>query len=285
MIERCRDAFPVRMMCRLLSVSPSGYYAWTCRSPSAQAAANSALLDDIVDLHEGSDGVWGAPIITNELNMKGIRCSVNRVARLMKTHGIQGIPQKRRWKKKDSTKRPSDVVNHLERNFSATEAHQKWVTDITYIRTGEGFLYLCVVKDLFNSDTVGWSMSAVQNRDLVIQAVLAALWQRPKGLWTILHSDRGSQFTSHEYQQFLKGHKLTCSMSGVGSCADNASAESFFGQMKRERVNRRQYLTRREARADLFDYIERFYNPRKLRKIKHEKSIQSFSIKPSVKSG
>tara|TARA_B110000091_G_C13784085_1_gene462500 strand:- start:1042 stop:1599 length:558 start_codon:yes stop_codon:yes gene_type:complete len=170
-------------------------------------------------------------------------------------------------------------------DFSAEEPNQKWVTDITYIRTGEGFLYLCVVKDLCNGVMVGWSMSAVQNRELVIQAVLAALWQRPKGLCTILHSDRGCQFTSHEYQQFLKGHHLTCSMSAVGSCADNASAESFFGQMKRERVNRRYYPTRQGARADIFDYIERFYNPRKLRKVEHEKSAEAYSIKLSVKSG
>lgn len=285
MVERCRDAFPVRMMCRLLSVSSSGYYVWSNRAPSAQAAANDALLDDITDLHEGSDGVWGAPTIADELNMKGIRCRVNRVARLMKANDLQGIPQKRQWKKKDSTQRPSDVANHLERDFSATEPHQKWVTDITYVRTGEGFLYLCVVKDLFNSVIVGWSMSSVQNRDLVLQSVLAALWQRPKGLQTILHSDRGCQFTSHEYQQFLKGHHLTCSMSAVGSCADNASAERFFGQMKRERVNRRYYPTRQEARTDIFDYIERFYNQRKLRKLEHDQSAESYSIKLSVKSG
>jgi len=285
MIERCRDAFPIRMMCRLLSVSSSGYYAWESRKPSVQALANEALLDDIIELHEDSDGVWGAPTITDELNMKGIQCSVNRVARLMQVNGVQGIPQKRRWKKKDSTQRPSNVINHLERDFSATEPHQKWATDITYIRTGEGFLYLCVVKDLFIGNIAGWSMSSVQTRDLVIQAVLAALWQRPKGFQTILHSDRGSQFTSHEYQQFLKGHNLICSMSAVGSCADNASAESFFGQMKRERVNRRRYQTRMEARADIFDYIEMFYNPRKLRKVKHEKSAQSHATKPSMKSG
>jgi putative transposase len=164
----------MRMMCRLLSVSSSGYYAWVSRSPSAQAAANDVLLNDICDLHEDSDGVWGAPTITDELKIKGIKCSVNRVARLMKSNGLQGIPQKRQWKKKDSTLRPSDVVNHLERDFSAEEPNQKWVTDITYIRTGEGFLYLCVVKDLCNGVMVGWSMSAVQNRELVIQAMLAA---------------------------------------------------------------------------------------------------------------
>lgn len=176
-------------------------------------------------------------------------------------------------------------MNHLEPDFSATEPHQKWVTDITYVRTGEGFLYLCVVKDLFNGVINGWSMSSVQNRELVIQSVLVALWQRPKGLHTIPHSGRGCQFTNHEYQQFLKGHQLVCSMSAIGSCAGNASAESFYGQMKRERVNRQQYQMLLEARADIFDYIERFYNPRKLRKLEHEKITQSYSINLSVKSG
>jgi putative transposase len=127
--------------------------------------------------------------------------------------------------------------------------------------------------------------SAVQNRELVIQPVLAALWQRPKSLCTILHSDRGCQFTSNEYLQFLKGHHLTCSMSAVGSCAGNVSAESVFCQMKRERVNHRYYPTRQDARANIFDYIERFYNPRKMRKVEHEKSAEVYSIKLSVKSG
>ena len=146
-------------------------------------------------------------------------------------------------------------------------------------------MYLCVVKDLFNGVIAGWSMNAVQNREFVIQSVLAALWQRPKGLHTILHSDRGCQFTSHEYEQFLKGHQLVCSMCAVGSCADNASAESFFGQMKRERINRRRYQTLLEARADIFDYIERFYNPRTLGELEHEKVAQSYSTNLSVKLG
>jgi putative transposase len=131
------------MMCRLLSVSPSGYYAWSCRAPSAQAAANGTLLIDITDLHENSNGVWGAPTITEELQMKGIKCSINGVARLMNANGLQGILQKRQWEKKDSTQRPSDVVNHLERDFSATKPHQKWVTDLTDVRTGEGLLSWC----------------------------------------------------------------------------------------------------------------------------------------------
>ena len=285
MIDRCRDAFPVLMMCRLLNVSPSGYYDWHDRPLSERAAANEALYDQIEALHADSDGVWGTPTITDELKLRGIACSKNRVARLMRSKGLQGIPQKRRWRKKASNSRPVGIDNHLERDFTAAAPNQKWVTDITYIRTGEGFLYLCVVKDLFSSEIVGWSMSHRQTRDLVIQAVLMALWQRPARTRTVLHSDRGCQFTSHEYQQFLKGHNLLCSMSAVGSCADNASAESFFGQMKRERVNRRRYTTLAEARSDIFDYIERFYNPRKQRQLAARQQAQLHLTKPSVKSG
>ena len=157
--------------------------------------------------------------------------------------------------------------NHLERNFQAPAPNGKWVTDITYVHTAEHWLYLCVVIDLYSRLIVGWSMSAVQDRQLVLQAVLMALWQRDDRSLVILHSDRGCQFTSDEYQRFLQGHNLICSMSAVGSCADNALAEGFFGILKRERVNRRRYYTRAEARADIFDYIERFYNPRMRRKM------------------
>ena len=285
MIDRCQEAFPVQMMCDLLGVSSSGYYDFSGRSPSRTAIENRTLMEQIESLHERSDGVWGAPTITDELKIQGIACSKNRVARLMRTNRIQGIPQKRRWHKKTSTERPRDIQNQLDRNFVATMPNQKWVTDITYIRTGEGFLYLCIVKDLYCGSIVGWSMSGRQTRDVVIQAVLMALWQRHTKEPVILHSDRGCQFTSHEYQQFLKGHNLVCSMSAVGSCADNASAESFFGQMKRERVNRRSYATRADARADIFDYIERFYNPRKRRSIQAREKEKSLLTKPSVKSG
>lgn len=285
MIDRCRDAFPVVMMCRLLKVSPSGYYAWHDRPLSQRAAANNALIEQIEDLHTASDGVWGAPTIADELKLRGTTCSKNRVARLMREHQLQGIPQKRRWCKKASEARPAGITNHLDRDFTATSSNQKWVTDITYIRTGEGFLYLCVVKDLYCGSIVGWSMSHRQTRELVIQAVLMALWQRPARMPTVLHSDRGCQFTSHEYQQFLKGHNLRCSMSAVGSCADNASAESFFGQMKRERVNRRRYATLAEARSDVFDYIERFYNPRKQRQLANRQQANLHLTKLSVKSG
>jgi len=178
-----------------------------------------------------------------------------------------GIPQRRRWQKRKSEKRPGDVKNHLQRHFNATQPNTKWITDITYVRTAEGWLYLVVVIDLHSRIVVGWSMSHRQDKQLVLQAVLMALWQLYEGTSVILHSDRGTQFTSEEYQRFLKGHGLICSMSAVGTCADNAAAESFFGILKRERVNRRRYVTRAQARADIFDYIERFHNPAKRRKM------------------
>ena len=267
MIERCRETFPVSMMCRCLKVSRSGYYDWSSRTPGKRQQENTRLLRKIRDLHLESDGVFGSPRIWEELRFNGERCSLNRVARLMQVNAIAGIPSRKQWRKRKSGSRPSDIENHLNRDFTATEENTKWVTDITYIRTGEGWLYLAVIVDLFDGQVIGWSMSSRMKKELVIEAVLMALWRKQKTSSVILHSDRGSQYTSDEYQQFLKDHKLICSMSAVGSCYDNAAAESFFGVLKRERVNRRHYQTRAEARADIFDYIEGLHNKRKKRKL------------------
>jgi putative transposase len=255
-------------MCRCLNVSRSGYYEWRHRPLSARTKDNRRLIQRIEALHQESDGTAGSPRIWEDLRYEGETCSLNRVARLMKQAGIAGIPQKRRWMRKKPTKRPVGIENQLEREFVASEPNTKWVTDITYIRTGEGWLYLCVVIDLFGGIVTGWSMSHKQDHHLAMNAVRMALMQKDDEHPVILHSDRGSQFTSHEYQQFLKDHQVLSSMSAVGSCADNAPAEGFFGQLKRERVNRRIYTTRAEARSDLFDYIERFFNPRKIRRLK-----------------
>ena len=209
---------------------------------SARELENQRLLERIRVLHAESDGVLGAPRICEDLREEGESCSVNRVARLMRADQLQGIPCKKKHRSKPSGTRPADIKNRLARDFVADTPNTKWVTDITYIRiVGGVWLYLCVVVDLYSSMVVGWSMSRCQNRQLVLQAVLMALWQRETRQPVVLHSDRGCQFTSNEYQRFLKGHNLTCSMSGVGSCADNAAAESFFGMLKRERVNRRSY--------------------------------------------
>lgn len=285
MIERCRDAFPIRLMCRCLNVSASGYYDWRERPLSARARDNQRLAQHIAALHAESDGVLGSPRIWKDLRYRGERCGRHRVARLMRGQGLQGIPQRRRWQKKGSGPRPAAIENHLARDFAAVLPNRKWVTDITYVRTAESWLYLCVVIDLYSGLVVGWSMSPRQERELVLQAVLMALWQRRDRCPVILHSDRGCQFTSDEYQRFLRGHDLVCSMSAVGSCADNAAAESFFGVLKRERVNRRQYRTRAEARADIFDYIERFHNPRRRRQMEFLEEKDLLLTQPSVEMG
>ena len=284
-MDRCRGQFPTRLMCRCLRVSPSGFYAWRSRQPSERAIENRRLLERMRELHEQSDGVFGSPRMWEELRYEGETCSRNRVARLMRIDGLRGVPQAKRWRKKSSGDRPSGVANHLERNFQSDEPNSKWVTDITYVGTGEGWLYLCVVQDLCWKEIIGWSMGASQRRELVLQAVLMALWQREGNAPVFLHSDRGTQLTSDEYQRFLVGHNLTCSMSAVGTSADNAAAESYFGLLKRDRVHRRRYATRADARADIFDYIERFHNPRMRRRQERLMREGSTLTQASVKAG
>ena len=284
-IQRCRGSYPLQLMCRCLKVSRSGFYAWAKRPPSLREVDNRRLLVRIRDHHAASDGVMGAPRMHEELTDEGETASLNRIARLMAKNGLQGIPQKRQWRHKSSGVRPAHVRNHLERDFTATEPNTKWVTDITYIYTAERWLYLCVVVDLFGGKVVGWSMSTTQDRHLVLRAVLMACWQRPARRPVILHSDRGTQFTSYEYQQFLKDHNLTLSMSAVGHCGDNAPAEGFFGMLKRERINRRRYRTLAQARADVFDYIERFHNPRIQRRIDSLTEGKSALTQLSAKTG
>ncbi len=254
-------------MCRCLNVSASGYYAWTSRKPSARHLDNVRLLARIGEIHDDSGGIIGAPRMHEDLVAEGEVVSLNRVARLMSAHGIQGWPRKKSKRGKTSNMRPAGIKNHLERDFSALEPESKWVTDITEIKTQEGKLYLCVVLDLFSNLVIGWSMHHRQDRHMVIRAVEMAVWQRQERTSIILHSDRGSQFTSGDYQRHLGKNKLISSMSAVGHCADNAACEGFFGMLKRERVNHRQYRTRDQARADVFDYIERFHNPRMRRRV------------------
>jgi len=280
-IQRCRGVYPVQLMCRCLKVSRSGFYGWARRPLSPREKDNRRLLGRIREHHTASDGVMGTPRMHEVLSDEGETASRNRIARLMAKDGLKGIPQRRQWRGKRSGIRPAYVRNHLERDFTATEPNTKWVTDITYIRTAEGWLYLCVVIDLYGGKVVGWSMSTTQDRQLVLRAVLMACWQRPDLEPVILHSDRGTQFTSYEYQQFLKDHHITLSMSDVGHCGDNAPAEGFFGMIKRERINRRRYLTV----ADALDYIERFHNPRIQRRLDSLHRGISTLTQPSAKTG
>jgi putative transposase len=269
-------------MCRCLRVSSSGYYGWKSRSPSDRERENRRLLERIRVLHRESGEALGSPRMHEELLEEGFLCGVNRVARLMRADGLRGTLPSRAWRKKPSGARPIGIVNVLDRDFQAEEPNQKWVTDITYIRTLEGWLYLCVVLDLFSNAVVGWSMSSAQTRDLVLRALLMAQWQREGNRPVVVHSDRGTQFTSGDYQKFLGHHNLIGSMSEVGSYADNAAMEGFFGLLKRDRVHRRRYLTRREATADVFDYIERFHNPRMRRRIER-RSQQEEGLNSTVR--
>jgi len=248
-------------------------------------ADNQRLLSRIRELHAASDGVMGMPRMHEQLGDEGETASRNRIARLMARDGLFGIPQRRRWRRKASGTRPAHVRNLLNRDFVASEPNTKWVIDITYIPTAERWLYLCMVKDLYAGKIVGWSMSTVQDRRMVLQAVLMACWQRTDREPVILHSDRGTQFTSYEYQQFLKDHNIVSSMSAVGHCGDNASAEGFFGLIKRERLNRRRYRTVAEAKADVFDYIERFHNSRIQRRLDALDRQYHVLTQPSAETG
>ena len=273
-------------MCRCLHVSASGYYDWLARRPSDRALQNARLLERIHEIHDDSRGVMGAPRMQEDLLAEGHHVSLNRVARLMASAGIKGIPHRgSRRRHTPGLARPVGVSNRLQRNFVATEPEQKWVTDITEIKTAEGKLFLCVVLDLFSKRAIGWSMHHRQDRQMAIKALEMACWTREQDTSVIIHSDRGSQFTSADYQRYVKEKGLISSMSAVGHCADNAACEGFFGLLKRERVKLNRYRTRDIARADVFDYIERFHNPRMQRRVAANDEAFSRVSKPSVISG
>ncbi len=259
-IDRRRHQYPVVMMCRVLKVSKSGYCAWRVRPESQRAKTDRELSRVIRRLHAESKGVYGSPKMRDELEDEGYRYGRHKVARLMRIAGLRGCP-KRRFKV--TTERdPSHPVaaNLIEQDFTAKAPNQRWASDITFISTHQGWLYLAVVMDLYSRRIVGWSMSRRIDRHLVIDALSMALGQRRPAGVLVHHSDRGSQYTSDDFRDALDEHDIQCSMSARGNCYDNAVVESFFGLLKRERVNRTRYLTRDEARADVFDYIECFYN-------------------------
>lgn len=286
MIERCRDEFPIRLMCRCLKVSASGYYEWRKRPPSARQVDNERLVVRMRELHEDSRGTLGAGRMREDLAEEGETASLNRVARLMAADGLQGWPRrKRRGQRPIPAVAPPGVSNLLERDFFALEPETKWVTDITEIKTQQGKLYLCIVLDLYDKYVPGWSMHDRQDRQMVIRAVQMAVWQRQGTHEVILHSDRGSQFRSGDYQDYLAAHNVICSMSAVGHCGDNAACEGFFGLLKRERIYRTSYPTLDAARADVFDYIERRHNPRMRRRVAKQDQKVAALLEPSVISG
>ena len=257
-IHRHRRLYPLRLMCRLSGVSSSGYYAWLGRPESQHARDDRALLKAVRRAHVASDGTYGSPRITSELRSEGLRHGRSRVARIMREARLTGCPKRRfRVGSKPSSTAPPNL---LKQDFSAAGSNQRWVSDITYIWTAQGWLYLAVVMDLYSRRIVGWSMNKRVTRQVTVDALDMAVGQRQLEGELIHHSDRGAQYLSDDYQQLLARHGIICSMNGRGRCYDNAAVESFFATLKRERTRRRQYSTRDDARADVFDYIERFYN-------------------------
>jgi len=259
-----RDEFPVTRMCKVLNVSPSGYYAWRNRPVSAREMANRELYNKIEAVYNESHEIYGSPRIYRDLKKQNVACSENRVARLMRLRGLRAKQTK--LYKTTTRRNKADPVapNLLKRDFEADRPNQKWLTDITYIPTQEGWLYLAAVLDLYSRRIIGWAMSGRMTSDLTKDALKMSIRQRQPGADLIHHSDQGSQYTAGEYQQLLKDWDIQVSMNGVGTWYDNAPMESFFGSLKSEWVHHRVYRTRDEARSDIFYYIEAFYNRRRL---------------------
>ena len=247
-------------MCRVLSVSRSGYYSWHKRPESHRTSENKELLKQIKLVYETNRQVYGSPRITHELRSKGLSCGENRVARLMRLNAITA-KSKRRFKVTTNSKHKLSVAENLvNQNFIAEKPNKLWTSDITYIWTTEGWLYLAVVLDVFSRAIVGWATSAHATSNLVTEAVKNALIGRKIGTGLIFHSDRGSQFASDDVKELLKQKQITQSMSAKGNCYDNAITESFFSTLKTEHTFFEKFQTRREARSSIFNYIEMFYN-------------------------
>ena len=269
-------------MCNVLNVHRSGYYSWIKNPKSKREKEDSILLDKIKYYWEESDKTYGSPRLYKDLREEGVICGMNRVARIMRDNKIEAILGIKKHRYQSG---PPSIVspNLLERQFDVEEPDKAWVTDITYVRTLEGWLYLAVVIDLYSRTVVGWSMQNTLHRDIVIQALLMACWKRRPKKRVLIHSDQGSQFGSDDWIRFCRDNKLDPSMSSWGNCWDNAVAESFFSSLKKERVRKQVYKSRKEARSDIFDYIEAFYNRK--RRHKHLNQQSPVDFERSVRLG
>jgi putative transposase len=257
-IQSSRNEFSTQVLCRVLGVAPSGYYEWLKHPLSNRAVEDARLLRLIRASFTASHGVYGAPRVFLDLREAGETCSKHRVARLMRENNLRALHgyRTRRW----TVGKPAvPIPNLLQRQFTATRPNRAWVTDITYIRTWQGWLYLAVVMDLFSRKIVGWAAGPSIHRDLVLNAVLASV-RRRRPCGTLIHSDQGSQYGSDAWRRFCRANRLEPSMSRKGNCWDNAVAESFFSSLKKERIKKQIYKNRELALIDIADYIEAFYN-------------------------
>ncbi len=250
------------MLCRVLRVHRSGYYAWLKKPLSDRAVEDARLLVKIKQFHKDSGAAYGSPRIFKDLRDDGETCGLHRVERIMKHAKVRGAHSYK--KPRYVNGKPSLLAaNVLDRQFDVDQPNKVWATDITYIRTWAGFLYLAVVMDLYSRKIVGWSMKTSLHRDIVIDALLMAVWRRKPKNKVLVHSDQGSQYGSFDCRKFLEAHNLEPSMSRRGNCWDNAVAESFFSSLKKERIKRKVYHSVEEAKADVFQFIEMFYNPKR----------------------
>jgi putative transposase len=259
-IAKHRGIWPVAWMCGALGVSRSGFHAWLTRSPSQRARDDEVIGARVRASHVGSYRTYGARRVWHDLLAEGITCGLHRVERLMQAQGLRARPR-RRGLPKDQGERSIIAGNVLDRQFTADRPNQKWVADFTYIWTAEGWLYVAAVIDLFSRRVVGWSMSDTMTAQLVTDALIMAIWRRGKPDALLHHSDQGSQYTSEQFQRLMTDNGVTCSMSRSGNVWDNAAMESFFSSLKTERIGKKVYRTRAQAKADVFDYVECFYNP------------------------
>jgi putative transposase len=254
------DELPVTWMCDALEVSVSGYYAWATRGDSPTQQWRDELLGAIEEVHAEVKQRYGSPRMVVELNAREYGCSENTVAKLMKLHGIRAKTPKRFVRTTDSNHQLPVAENLLARDFDPSGPNESWSADITYLPTREGWLYLAVVEDLFSRMIVGWSMDETMESRLVVDALEMAIHRRRPLAGLLTHSDRGSQYASDHYQRVLSSEGITCSMSEVGQCWDNAPVESFFGRLKCEIAAGEMFDTREQAKAEIFEYVEVFYN-------------------------
>lgn len=264
MIDTEKEAYPITLMCQVLGVPRSGYYAWKQRQPSKRHQEYERLIPLVQQVDKDSKGTYGARRIAKEISKTGTPCGRTKAATIMVLADVEA-KQKKKFKVTTDSKHNLPVApNLLDREFTVSEPNRVYVGDITYIWTQEGWLYLAVVLDLFSRQIVGWSMNRRMTKELVKDALKMAYWRRKPQPGALFHSDRGSQYCSREFQVLLTTYQMVSSMSRKGNCWDNSVAESFFGSLKTERVFFANYKTREEARQDITDYIEMFYNSKRL---------------------
>lgn len=277
-MDQHRSCHGVQKMCQVIGASRSGYYRWKKLPHGKRQKENEKILMEIKESHKNSRRAYGSPRITNELQTKGIKCGKNRVARIMKVHGIVAKTAKKFKATTNSNHNLPVSENLLNQNFTAEKPNTVWVSDITYIPTLEGWLYLAVILDLYSRQVIGWAMSNRLTSGFVIKALHQAIGRRKPGTDCVFHSDQGVQYASADFRDVLKAYGFIQSMSRKGNCYDNAVAESFFHTLKTEHVYDYRYETRSEARQSIFEYIEMFYNRQRRHSTLGYRSPVSFEL-------